>query len=133
MAFPYFIYQILNPSPHTSILKGLVTGHEHLTNLQTVDDKPEIPPLDTTLLFDRYLEAGRTINVYDWYDSFAAGIESEKPKIKRNQDKDEEDKKWGHEVQARFLRSMHELDLMGFLAGSSRKADHVLRTSFDAN
>jgi origin recognition complex subunit 3 len=104
--------------------------------------------LDITLLFDRYLESsGKLINVYDWYDSFAQALEPEREEIeeanKKNKKKGkrkatdadmevDEDTVWQQEVQARFLRSMHELDFMGFLAGTNKKVDHVARTSFDA-
>jgi origin recognition complex subunit 3 len=43
----------------------------------------------------------------------------------------EELEKWRMEVQARFMRALHELDYLGFIKHTGRKADHVLRTVFE--
>ena len=54
--------------------------------------------------------------------------------VEEEEDEDEEDEdeeKWKMEVQARFMRSLHELDYLGFIKHTGRKADHVLRTVFD--
>ena len=117
----------------------------------------ELP--DTSILFRGYLEAGRMINVFDWYQSFAAVLETQRDRWLGNEDQqasdspsegagrgcrksddDEsgsgegvEDEKWGMEVQARFIRGVHEMDFMGFLKHTGRKADHVARTVFDVS
>ena len=41
--------------------------------------------------------------------------------------------RWRVEVNARFIRALHELDYLGFIKHIKRKgkADHVLRTLFD--
>jgi len=39
---------------------------------------------------------------------------------------------WRLEVQARFIRALHELDYVGFIKHTGRKRDHVLRTVLDA-
>lgn len=47
-------------------------------------------------------------------------------------DHDEEaEEKWRMEVQARFMRALHELDFMGFVKHTGRKADHVVKTIYD--
>lgn len=52
--------------------------------------------------------------------------------VEDEEEEDEEDEeKWKMEVQARFMRSLHELDYLGFIKHTGRKADHVLRTVFD--
>ena len=43
----------------------------------------------------------------------------------------EERERWEAEVQARFLRSVQELDLVGFIKHTGRKADHVQKTVFE--
>jgi len=108
----------------------------------------ELP--DTGILFRGYLEAGKMINVFDWYQSFAAALESQRRKGIRAEDQEQggnspsegfgledgaedEDERWGMEVQARFIRGVHELDLMGFLKHTGRKPDHVTRTVFDVS
>lgn len=44
---------------------------------------------------------------------------------------EEEEEKWKLEVQARFIRALHELDYLGFVKHTKRRADHVLRTVFE--
>ena len=41
------------------------------------------------------------------------------------------DEAWQQEVLARFIRCVHELDYMGFIKHTNRKADHVIKTFFD--
>ncbi|KAH9942072.1 hypothetical protein B0H21DRAFT_751611 [Amylocystis lapponica] len=103
---------------------------------------------DTSILFQRYTEAGRMINVYDWFEAFALELEGQrrrepvdardngKGKERAHEGEDEEEdeeeeERWKEEVQARFIRALHELDFMGFVKHTGRKADHVMRTVFD--
>lgn len=145
-------------------------GCERQSQPETGEDDDEHQHLaipDTSILFQRYLESGKMINVYDWYDSFALALDAEwerraelarskkdKSKGKGKQqrtpnrrvkgkttvhevDSDEgdengdEDGFWKREVQARFIRALHELDFMGFIKHTGRKADHVLKTVYD--
>ncbi|TFY76641.1 hypothetical protein EWM64_g7371 [Hericium alpestre] len=154
MPFPS---ELINPSPRATMLSGLLYPHEYVqgsTRPQgTSDDTPsrrralwELP--DTAILFRRYLEAGRMINLYDWYESFGVALESQRRRIERREKKerekagaeqnggdvDGEDKReeaWKLHVQARFMRALHELDFLGFIKHTGRKADHVMRTTFD--
>lgn len=97
------------------------------------------------------------INVYDWFDSFSQALDSKEegerevlsPKKRLGKGKgkavvettpgDDQDEEcgqgdqntWQREVQARFIRSIHELDFLGFLKHTGRKADHVMKTVFD--
>lgn len=113
----------------------------------------ELP--DTSILFRGYLEAGRMINIFDWYQSFAVVLETQRERglgtgnqkqtsgfpsdgaVDECRHSDEggqsEDEEWGMEVQARFIRGVHDLDLMGFLKHTGRKPDHVARTIFDVS
>ncbi|KAJ1962061.1 Origin recognition complex subunit 3, partial [Dispira parvispora] len=70
---------------------------------------------DTCTLYKLYLECGRMINLYDWFMAFSSIKEKEphQPSSK--------------ELQARFIRSVSELQYLGFLKSTSRKTDHVLR------
>lgn len=103
---------------------------------------------DTCILFRRYIESGKMINIFDWYDSFAAALGEDRMDVdidqtpSQNKGKGKETatpkrKRTGHgeerkrEIQARFLRSMHELELVGFLKRTGRKKDHVVKTVFD--
>lgn len=88
------------------------------------------------------------INVYDWFESFAVVLDSqrqrrtrvEEPKTPRKgkgkakvvvEEGEEAEEEWKVEVQARFIRALHELDFMGFLKHTGRKADHVVKTVYD--
>jgi len=106
----------------------------------------ELP--DAAVLFRRYLDSGRVINAYDWFESFRQAMTSER-EIQRSKngssngievveqdsssdgDGDRDEAKWQKEIQARFLRGLHELDWNGLLRPTTRKRDHVARTLFD--
>jgi origin recognition complex subunit 3 len=132
------------------------------------EDRP-----DTSILFQRYLEGGKTLNVFDWFESFRQVAEAQreererqralqkekerqkqtqkgrgrspkKQRKRRDADVDMEggeeekeetgmegDEEWHVEVQARFMRALHELDHLGFIKHGGRKAGHVTRTVFD--
>lgn len=85
---------------------------------------------DTSILFTKYLESGKLINLYDWFTTFAQvlGIDVTRPVSEDAKGGEESDRR--KDVQVRFLRSFHELDLMGFLKGTRRKEDHCLKTFF---
>lgn len=46
-------------------------------------------------------------------------------------DEGEKGDEWRRQIQARFLRGVHELDWNGLLRSTGRKRDHVGRTLFD--
>jgi origin recognition complex subunit 3 len=99
------------------------------------------------------------INVYDWFESFKTVLETQVKKVKSGRgtpkkqkgrgkgkgkqkavesepgegEDGEEEEKWKLEVQARFMRAMQELDYLGFVKHTGRKADHVLRLVFDVD
>lgn len=125
----------------------------------------ELP--DISILFRRYMEAGKRINVYDWYESFMLALETQRQQLRKRErqsqgnqkgkgkgrgrgrgkaskqrathsddeevgvDSKEDEEKWSVQVQARFIRALHELDFMGFIKHTNRKADHVMRTIYD--
>ncbi|KDQ20881.1 hypothetical protein BOTBODRAFT_61955 [Botryobasidium botryosum FD-172 SS1] len=175
---------LLNPSLHFTIVSALIRPQPILDCACCTDPQNSLADLpDTSVLFHRYLNSGKMINLYDWYESFAMGLEGEsrggsvnlgsrphhsdaesdhdagndplrtprkpkkviprtpKKKIRSGSDRDRdgsgsegEDEygpEWKREVQARFLRSIHEMNLLGFLKQTGRKKDHVLRTVFD--
>lgn len=168
--------QLINPAPRAHITSALLHPESYATQepnpevtkrgvSEPAHVEGEVPAVwelsDTSILFKGYLEAGRTINVFDWYQSFAAVLETQRQKRievgdqkqdggspsdgamrDRTEDDDEdmaedgeegEDERWGMEVHARFIRGVHELDFMGFLKHTGRKPDHVTRTVFDVS
>lgn len=82
------------------------------------------------------------INVYDWFESFQPVLETQRretsgPKKGSPRKRGKKtvgggnEEKWKLQVQARFIRALHELDYLGFVKHTGRKADHVIRTVFD--
>ena len=96
------------------------------------------------------------INVYDWFESFQTILETQRMELKARSAKngtqtrtssprkrgkmkqpvpetEEAHERWKIEVHARFIRALHELDYLGLIKHTKRKAkaDHVLRTLFD--
>ena len=94
------------------------------------------------------------VNVFDWFESFAVVLENQRRHLKRGKSSvedgnadaeaepeangeedmdmsEEEEEAWKVQVQARFMRALHELDYMGFVRHTGRKPDHVIRTTYD--
>ncbi|KAL4253363.1 ORC3 family protein [Abortiporus biennis] len=165
-----FPSEILNPAPRITVINALLRPFDfarmdnqlHETQGPEDIEEPELWELpDTSILFRRYMEAGKMINVYDWFESFAVALDAQRRHLLRKQkegsqtpqknkgkgkakavDEEEEDEEeieetekeqeaWRMEVQARFIRSLHELDFMGFIKHTGRKADHVIKTTYD--
>ncbi|KAJ3760444.1 origin recognition complex subunit 3 N-terminus-domain-containing protein, partial [Lentinula raphanica] len=149
----------INPSIRASIIAGLLRPEEFAASTE-VDEVPLHTLPDTSILFHRYLESGKIINVYDWFESFHAVLnvqrreaitrsakERERDRIKgkgkevsRNTSPEKKGKGTGKKssrgkgkilVQARFIRALHELDFLGLIKHTRRKPDHVLRTLFE--
>jgi len=135
---------MINPAPRATIVSALLQPH---TFLPPPNDDPTAQRVpiwklpDASILFRRYLEAGRMINVYDWYESFAQVIESQRSHLApvegweggSHGDGEEEgmEEEWKMHVQARFVRALHTLDFVGLVKHTGRKADHVMRTVYD--
>ncbi|KAI0336000.1 hypothetical protein GY45DRAFT_1316025 [Cubamyces sp. BRFM 1775] len=193
-----FPSELINPAPRPTVVAALLHpydfAHAHAGLVRATEDasasvmrmgedpphEPELWELpDTSIAFRRYVEAGRMVNVYDWFESFAVVLETQRKKLRKkarraeqqassrangtrtprkgrassrsnsrakmDQDQDmdddeedeeeemdeEEEERWKVEVQARFIRALHELDYMGFVKHTGRKPDHVIRTIYD--
>ncbi|KAI0718567.1 hypothetical protein C8T65DRAFT_570595 [Cerioporus squamosus] len=158
-----FPSELINPAPRPTIVAALlhpedfVRAHANLAGTSiTEEDLAQDPELwelpDTSIAFRRYVDAGRMVNVFDWFESFAVVLEDQRKQLKRraaaaepptpahNDDDEEssdesmdeeEEEQWKNEVQARFIRALHELDYMGFVKHTGRKPDHVIRTIYD--
>jgi origin recognition complex subunit 3 len=134
---------MINPAPRATIVSALLQPH---TFLSLPRDHPMTQRLpiwklpDASILFRRYLEAGRMINVYDWYESFSQVIESQRSHLapadgvgEKSDDGhvDDEEEEWKMHVQARFVRALHTLDFVGLVKHTGRKAEHIMRTVYD--
>lgn len=153
--------QLINPAPRATIINALLhpdevtKAHQELFGSDDVDttdaNSGETPSLimpDTSILLKRYMEAGRLVNVYDLFESFSVALDQQQEQLSQagrrrkekekgeaveaDEDSSEKDEEqWAVEVHARFMRALHELDYMGFIKHTGRKADHVLRTVYD--
>ncbi|KAF5348864.1 hypothetical protein D9756_009755 [Leucocoprinus leucothites] len=205
---PISTFQELPPSPTVSDLEArLHTTHLLQQSITAGADDPETPNgenlaggesdtgelhklPDTSILFARYMDSGKLINIYDWYESFRVVLDAQRTeritqaserrsrtgKIKgkgrrrnksrspakkstvktkgkgkakamdENQDigmdmdedegggvgvKEPDEESWQREVQARFVRALHELDYLGFIKHTGRRVEHVARVVFD--
>ncbi|KAF9224942.1 hypothetical protein BS17DRAFT_779331 [Gyrodon lividus] len=163
-----FPSELLNPSVRASVFSGLLRPHDYSTStiINGYDDDNDndevlLDMSDTSIVFQRYLESGKMINVYDWFETFTVVLETQKRRARRRQlskdavaqspsrrkgkqrqieeeanhsEASEEDlEKWKLEIQARFIRALHELDYIGLIKHTGRKVDHVMRTVFDVS
>ncbi|CDZ96810.1 Origin recognition complex, subunit 3 [Phaffia rhodozyma] len=125
--------KVFRPSPLEAIQTALLSPYVYF-QLSNPFLKPSSNPADapdTSILFTKYLESGKIINLYDWFVTFAQvlGVDVSTPLQSYGSDREEEDRK-RKDCQVRFLRSFHELDFLGFLKGTRRKEDHCLKTFF---
>lgn len=86
---------------------------------------------DTAIAYRLLAEGGRLKNIYDWYNTFcsirtANAVERDEhgnikglPEIPQA------------ELQARFGRACSELDFLGLMKYTNRKADHVMRLTYE--
>ena len=155
-----FPSDIINPSIRASLVAGLLQPQAFAETSDSHAPSPIIPPLrdlpDISILFKRYLDSSKMINVYDWFESFKTVLEDQRqhykdlplpaaqtPASPRKRGKgkqkaspqidasEEDDDKWDIHVQARFIKALHELDYLGLIKHTGRKVDHLVRTLFD--
>ena len=97
-----------------------------------VATKPSVVDPDICILFSRYVNAGRTINIYDWFESFVQGVETTRtrkasPQKGKGKGKGkaavvDDDEAWRREVYGRFMWAVHEMDMLGLLRWNGRGA-----------
>nr|CAH7723359.1 unnamed protein product [Callosobruchus chinensis] len=78
---------------------------------------------DICIAYKLHLECGKMINLYDWLQAFLSIID--------HSDCDDESRRYVKpELQARFTQAVAELEYLGFIKNSKRKADHVARLTW---
>ncbi|KAK0194515.1 origin recognition complex subunit 3 N-terminus-domain-containing protein [Armillaria mellea] len=137
-----FPMELMNPSIRASMVAGLLRSHEFSDAVNNPEGVNIWDLPDTSILFQRYMDSGKMINVYDWFESFQLVLETQRKETSsprkgspRKRGKKTvgggNEERWKLQVQARFIRALHELDYLGFVKHTGRKADHVIRTVFD--
>lgn len=131
------LQMLVNPSPRHAVLTALrypqklLSQHYEDTVVDDVMSSDAIP--DTCLVFKCYNEAGRVLNLSDWFTAFKSVLESGSDKSnkskKRKKATDDDDETI--QLQARFTQAVNELDSMGFVKkASARNRNIVARTVF---
>ncbi|KAJ2910453.1 Origin recognition complex subunit 3 [Coemansia aciculifera] len=78
---------------------------------------------DTSIAYRLHQECGRMINLYDWHSAFSSVVESESTKASGSAP-------CQRSIQARFMRAVEEMRLLGFIKSTQRKTDHVIRLTW---
>ncbi|KAI9057155.1 hypothetical protein FKP32DRAFT_1584688 [Trametes sanguinea] len=101
-----FPSELINPAPRPTVVSALlhpydfIRAHSELvraTDSAAADGEtsaqpeefarePELWELpDTSIAFRRYVDAGRMVNVYDWFESFAVVLEAQRRELRRRE------------------------------------------------
>ncbi|KAJ2867298.1 Origin recognition complex subunit 3 [Coemansia aciculifera] len=78
---------------------------------------------DTSIAYRLHQECGRMINLYDWHSAFSSVVEGESAKARGGSP-------CQRAIQARFMRAVEEMRLLGFIKSTQRKTDHVIRLTW---
>ena len=120
------------PRPRAEILGSLMDPSKYLQASTMNDDdtiQSEMP--DECIMFKLLKERAINVNLYDWFESFCAIIAAKDTGLgstmTRNNAKSVTVMMKDPSVQARFIRSMADLQFVGTFAPKNRKEDHVTR------
>ncbi|KAH7344072.1 origin recognition complex subunit 3 N-terminus-domain-containing protein [Rhizoctonia solani] len=145
--------ETLDPAPRSVILSALIRPGAYFS-CECCDPEESFAPEsmaqrpDTSILFQRSLDAGRLLNIADWFGSFVAVVQHEKvdrapaqasvhglrTRRRRSAEGDGDGDDMidiQKEYQARFIQSAHELELLGLIQATGRRKEHVARTVFE--
>nr|XP_002121235.3 origin recognition complex subunit 3 [Ciona intestinalis] len=107
-------------APRFAIQKAL-SDPGHYLNLQSISEDiatPEMP--DICIAYKLHTESASIINLYDWMTAFHTIVHSS----------EETCSEIDEITQARFIRAVSELQLLGFIKPTKRKTDHVQRLTW---
>ncbi|XP_046392236.1 origin recognition complex subunit 3 isoform X2 [Ischnura elegans] len=116
---------LIPPSPQAALHSILINPQQYLECkcCQLPEISSIIPSLpDVSIAYKLHLECGRMINLYDWLQAFSTIVNSDADDGKEVQ--------VDVNMQARFMQSVAELQFMGFIKATKRKADHVVRLTW---
>ncbi|KAG9087895.1 hypothetical protein FRC06_002311, partial [Ceratobasidium sp. 370] len=151
--------ELVDPAPRSVILAGLIRPGAYFRceccdpeESHTPEGIAQMP--DTCALFQRSLDAGRLLNIADWFGAFTSIMQNEhvnratrepEPARKRSASRSRRATSSVHvesdadaegevdealevqrEHQARFLQSAHELEFLGLIQATGRRKEHVL-------
>uniref|UniRef100_A0A8C5GV58 Origin recognition complex subunit 3 n=1 Tax=Gouania willdenowi TaxID=441366 RepID=A0A8C5GV58_GOUWI len=116
----------LNATPRTSIQTALSSPCFYLQSLKNEDGTVSNSAPDICIAYKLHLECGRLINLYDWLEAYATVVSAAE-----GQDPDCDTFGKVDDVKhARFIRSVSELEFLGFIKSTRQKTDHVARLTW---
>ncbi|EJU05577.1 hypothetical protein DACRYDRAFT_13546 [Dacryopinax primogenitus] len=162
-----YAMDLINPTARSGITAALMQPMtwleaklelpEHEAGTTKAQEAELVTYPDASILFLRSLEAGKKINLLDWFESFSMAVEKEaehftkqeetpSPRKRRRakvngkqvngprasgKSAEEEAEEREQELQVRFVRSVQELEYVGILKHSARRTDFAVRTLFE--
>ncbi|KAL9913014.1 origin recognition complex subunit 3 isoform 1-T1 [Glossina fuscipes fuscipes] len=110
-------------APRASLHMALNNPHIYLQcSCCSLQENAQLLPTlpDISIAYKLHLECGHLINLYDWLQAFRSVVDF-------NEDDQEE---IDTQIQARFTRSVAELQYLGYIKMSKRKTDHATRLTW---
>lgn len=140
-----YLHSILEPSPRINYLGALKNPDAYLTWVSNAVEMPDI-----CRAYQTYEDAGRLINLADWFNAFQSSI-SDADKEEENSSDSRKRKRldtdglndleayqkdlasWDKKdvIRLRFALAVHEMGKMGFLKRTRRKLEHILKLVYD--
>ncbi|XP_055939429.1 origin recognition complex subunit 3-like isoform X2 [Argiope bruennichi] len=87
--------------------------------------RPTMPEI--SILYKLHLQSGKLINLYDWLEGFKGIVSAEENTKRKSRTKTTTN---DSDLNVRFLLTVSELQMLGFIKPTKRKTDHVARTTF---
>ncbi|NXG71011.1 ORC3 protein, partial [Baryphthengus martii] len=118
----------LNAAPRTALHTALNNPYCYLKNKALKSDGGSISNKapDICIVYKLHLECGRLINLVDWLEAFSTVVMAAEGQNADAASSDQVD----DVIQARFIRAVSELELLGFIKPSKQKTDHVARLTW---
>ncbi|XP_052637511.1 origin recognition complex subunit 3 isoform X3 [Harpia harpyja] len=118
----------LNAAPRTALHTALNNPYCYLKNQALKSDGGSISNKapDICIVYKLHLECGRLINLVDWLEAFSTVVTAAEGPNADAASSDQVD----DIIQARFIRAVSELELLGFIKPSKQKTDHVARLTW---
>ncbi|XP_046552797.1 origin recognition complex subunit 3-like [Haliotis rubra] len=113
----------INASPRLAIQKALSNRAKYLQCECCEGEHGAITSSmpDLCIVYKLHLECPQLINLYDWLQAFITVVTEDEQKRTKDEDS---------LLQARFIRSVSELQFLGFIKPTKRKTDHVARLTW---
>ncbi|PWY72516.1 hypothetical protein BO94DRAFT_246713 [Aspergillus sclerotioniger CBS 115572] len=112
--------EIFSPRPRFAVERALSNPFDYLmSTAEKPETKVSANQPATAILYQLYLESGSLVNVYDLWQAFYAVFESEQGDFCDERT-----------TMALFYRAMSELQALGMVKSSRKKADHVAKSAW---